>query len=368
MLYPNRIKQIIVYSCYNLYVTIISFVYDLTKLYKLYCRITFVKNTIYGLLGGNSVKWFGLRNIVFIILYITKTGTSETIRKEMKYGKSTLYKYTNHERLKKVSSYKPKHIKPLTDSDFGHYIAGLIDGDGNFSKGNFNIAFAESDIKLANYIKSRLKFGTVKKVKNKKAILFILTKKEGIQKVVNLVNGKLRVPFKMECIKKYLINHYKKEPFHIVYPLSLNKDNDLNNHWFAGFADADASFQIKILNRKTNTSIRTEIRLNFQVDQKTSHLLKCIQNAFGGYIGYRATNDTYYYGSTSFGSARKLIQYFDRYHLLSSKYINYILWRKAYLLVQEGKHLTSDGVFKIKKWKSYINRNNLVNNANIDNE
>jgi intein/homing endonuclease len=44
----------------------------------------------------------------------------------------------------------------------------------------------------------------------------------------------------------------------------LNMNKDLKNHWLAGFSDADASFQIKILNR----SRRDEVRLNFQIDQK----------------------------------------------------------------------------------------------------
>jgi len=45
---------------------------------------------------------------------------------------------------------------------------------------------------------------------------------------------------------------------------------------------------------------------------------------FGGNIGYRKTQDTYYYGSTSFGSAKKVIEYFDNFHLLSSKHVNYL--------------------------------------------
>jgi hypothetical protein len=48
---------------------------------------------------------------------------------------------------------------------------------------------------------------------------------------------------------------------------------------------------------------------------------------------------TYYYSSTSFGSARKAINYLDKYHMLSSKHINYIKWRKVYHLVQEKNTL-----------------------------
>jgi hypothetical protein len=90
----------------------------------------------------------------------------------------------------------------------------------------------------------------------------------------------------------------------------------------SGFADADASFQIKIIN-KVNRK-KPEIRLNFQIDQKNKDILIQIKNYLGGNIGYRTSQDTYYYGSTNFGSAKKVIDYFDRFHLLSSKHINYL--------------------------------------------
>jgi hypothetical protein len=69
---------------------------------------------------------------------------------------------------------------------------------------------------------------------------------------------------------------------------------------------------------------KPEIRLNFQIDQKDNNILLQIKEVFGGNIGYRKNQDTYYYGSTSFGSAKKVISYFDNFHLQSSKYNNYL--------------------------------------------
>jgi hypothetical protein len=89
--------------------------------------------------------------------------------------------------------------------------------------------------------------------------------------------------------------------------------------------------------------------------------LKLIKDFFGGNIGYRKSQDTYYYGSTSFGSAKKVINYFDHYHLQSTKHINYLKWRKAYLLIQDKKHLTGSGINKIIKLKNSMNRLNEDN-------
>jgi hypothetical protein len=72
------------------------------------------------------------------------------------------------------------------------------------------------------------------------------------------------------------------------------------------------------------TRNKPEIRLNFQIDQKSDLLLKVIKQYLGGNIGYRKFQNTYYYGSTSFGSAIKVIEYFDKYHLQSRKHISYL--------------------------------------------
>lgn len=101
---------------------------------------------------------------------------------------------------------------------------------------------------------------------------------------------------------------------------SLNYDINLNKFLLSGFADADASFQIKVINRNN----RIEVRLNFQIDQKKKDLLVLIKNFLGGNIGYIQKQDTFYYGSTSFGYAKKVIKYFDKFPLLSTKHINYL--------------------------------------------
>ena len=81
-----------------------------------------------------------------------------------------------------------------------------------------------------------------------------------------------------------------------------------------------------------------------------------IKDFLGGNIGYRKSQDTYYYGSTSFGSARKVVNYFDEYHLQSSKHLNYLKWRKAYLLIQNKEHLNDQGFKQIIKLKNTMNR------------
>ena len=240
------------------------------------------------------------------ILNITD-GTSETIRNGI---------VVNSEHVKHISNHVPKHLKPLHDQQLGHYLAGLIDGDGHFSKiQQLVIVFSFPVAFLSYYLKEKLGYGNVKKVKHKNAYLLIVSRKQGMLKVLNLINGKLRTQHRFNQVINNILNHNRYKDLNIDF--SINSSNNFNNHWLAGFSDA--SFQIKII-----TKDKTDIRLNYQIDQKNNILLNEIKQYIGGYIGYRKSQDTYYYNSTSFGSAKKVISYFDKFNLQSRKYISYL--------------------------------------------
>ena len=277
------------------------------------------------------------------ILLNTNVGTSETLRNETKQT----------EKMKLISNHVPTHLKPVNDSHLGHYLAGLIDGVGHFSsKQQLVIVFNFLDSSLAYFLKKEIGHGTIHKVKDKNAIILVVASIKGMERVINLVNGKLRTNKKLHQIEKNILRNNKFKDFSNIINLSLNTDKNLDNLWLAGFSDADASFQIKLITRNNHT----EVRLNFQIDQKENNLLILIREYLGGNISFRKNQDTYYYGSTSFGSAKKVINYFDHYHLLSSKHINFLKWRKAYIIIQDKGHLTKIGLDKIKKLKSTMNR------------
>lgn len=277
------------------------------------------------------------------ILYITD-GTSETVRDGI---------VVNSEHVKHISQHVHKHMKPLNNEQLGHYLAGLIDGDGHFSKiQQLVLVFSSPDAFLAYYLKNKLGYGNVKKVKDKNAYLLIISKKEGILKVLDLINGKLRTKHRFDQVINNVLNHTKYKDLDINF--TMNTSNNLYNHWLAGFSDADGSFQIKITNRITRS--KPEIRLNFQIDQKNNIILNLIRNFLGGNIGYRKSQETYYYGSTSFGSAMKVTDYFDKFNLQSRKHISYLRWRKVYTLIQNKEHLTEKGLVKILIIKDLLNR------------
>lgn len=277
-------------------------------------------------------------------IFNIKNGTSETLRSGIA---------VRSEQVKSVSEHVPKHVKPLNNEQFGHYLAGLIDGDGHFSKiQQLVLVFSTPDAFLAYYVKQKLGYGTIKKVKDKNAYLLTVSNKNGLLSVLNLINGKIRTQHRFNQVINNVLSNIKYNDLDKKF--TINSTTDLNNHWLAGFSDADASFQIKVINREARD--KQEIRLNYQIDQKHNILLNIIKDYLGGNIGYIKSQDTYYYGSTSFGSAKKVIQYFDKFNLQSSKHISFLKWRKVYILILCKKHLTEQGLDRILKIKSSINK------------
>ena len=138
-------------------------------------------------------------------------------------------------------------MKPISDTEFGHYLAGLIDGDGHFSKTpQLVVVFNELDASLSYYIKGKIGYGNVYKVKNKKSVILLISKQLGIRTVLNLINGIIRSQNKLDQIK----NNILLNPYFKTFTLfSVNTEINLNNHWFSGFFYAEDSFQINFIKR-----------------------------------------------------------------------------------------------------------------------
>jgi len=287
-----------------------------------------------------KLKW---RSISAGNIYNFSNGTSETLRNEIVVK-------TEKENIKPVSVHVPKHLKPVTEDQFGHYLAGFIDGNGIFnSKQQLLIVFHSLDASLAYYLKKILGFGSVKKFKDKNAFILFINTQKGLERVIDLINGKIRTDNIFNQISNNILNHNNYFELKKRLSLKLNTNKDLKNHWLVGFSDAQANFQIKVV----DCNNRVEIKLNFKIDQIKDNLLLLIKDFLGGNIKY--INDSYSYESSNFGSAKNVINYFDKFHLLTSKHINFLKWRKSYLIIQKRDHLNKDGIEKIIKFKNTMN-------------
>lgn len=127
---------------------------------------------------------------------------------------------------------------------FNAWLAGVIDGDGNFdlrragTKGTglvlkaIRIKFHIRDIKILNIIQNNLHFGRIKHLNNNTYCMFIVSTKQEMALIINMINGLIRLKvdsFKKACDSlniEYIEPNYNIEPY---------------DPYFSGLIDTDGS-------------------------------------------------------------------------------------------------------------------------------
>lgn len=71
------------------------------------------------------------------------------------------------------------------------------------------------------------------------------------------------------------------------------------------------------------------------------------------------SNNVIYLRVTSIKDLKKIIDHFDTYPLITYKYKDFLLFKKAYSLILEKSHLTTEGIEKLVSIKASMNNNTL---------
>ncbi|KAM4054277.1 LAGLIDADG endonuclease (mitochondrion) [Hirsutella rhossiliensis] len=256
----------------------------------------------------------------------------------MAITKNTYDKYTN---LPWISDHLSKYRTNLTDEELGYFLAGLIEGIGWFDKKQLHIVFKQSDVSLAYYIRKQIGYGSIDKIDDKKAVRYICKDKKGLFIILSLINGKFVTESKYNQLIRQ--NYSKYFNIRILPPL---KRLFLDNFWLAGFTQADGCFYINIVKSPTNET-GYSVRLEYSIKQKDKLPLELLHDHLKTGNITQDGSGIWYYKSSDFNTAARLINYFDKYHVFGGKYVNFIKFRKVYRMIREGKHLQSKGIKKI---------------------
>ena len=300
------------------------------------------------LYAGNSLLSSPLVFIALgtIYLYFTRQSAGNFFCFSTMAKAATKNTYNKWFELPKISEHVPIHNSNLNDEELGYFLAGLIEGDGWFGKKELHIVFSENDTSLAYLIKKRIGHGNIYKIKDKKAVRYICKNKKGLYIILSLINGKFVSNYKYE----QLIKHNYSEDFNInILPPLMSLS--LDNYWLAGFTQADGCFHISVVKSKTHKAGHS-IRLEFSLKQNDVLPLRLLYNELemGNLSQYHT--GVWCYKSTGYKTAAHLINYFDKYNIFAGKYVDYIKFRKVYIMITEGKHLEEKGIKKIKSISS----------------
>lgn len=290
-----------------------------------------------------------------------------------------------------------------------HWVTGFVDAEGCFSviieipesskwkvRISFEINLHEKDKYILYKIQSFFGVGAVYHRPDRKKSVYRVTNVSYIKKVIipHFVNyplvSKKGIDFLLwSKVVEIILNkdHLTKEGFLKIlsYYASINKGvskkvlniypniirsdipviglpENLNPQWVSGFTAGDGGFSVYVRPAK-DYLLGEKVYCRFHIAQhsKDLELMKLFIKFFGyGKVDVRSNTSTprcdYIVQDTSF-LVNKIISHFDLYPLLNLKHQDFLCFRKALLLIKEKKHLTKEGLDKIKSLNLQMNSN-----------
>lgn len=105
------------------------------------------------------------------------------------------------------------------------------------------------------------------------------------------------------------------------------------------------------------TTLPLSARLYFQIElhRKDEAILESIQSALGVGKIYRTRSDSSMLQVSSFKDMPAVIDFFDKYPLITQKLADYLLFKQAYEMIKNKEHLTLEGLSKLVGIKASLN-------------
>lgn len=128
--------------------------------------------------------------------------------------------------------------------------------------------------------------------------------------------------------------------------------------WFiTGFSDAEASFIVSIYKNTSNIlGWRISLAFTIHIHNKDIALLETIKNTLGVGIVRLDSPTTAVFRVNSLSELQIIIEFFDKYPLVSEKYSDFLLFKNCYKILKNQEHLTLKGFKEILALKSVLNK------------
>ena len=122
----------------------------------------------------------------------------------------------------------------------------------------------------------------------------------------------------------------------------------LSNEWISGFVDGEGCFHISVL-KHSDTSVGYRVFPEFTVVQyeRDKQILFALKEFFKCGVVRRDRGDRWCYRVRKLSNLNTLCLFFDKHKLKTKKRIDYIRFRRIIDKMNNGEHLTPDGIRKI---------------------
>lgn len=136
-----------------------------------------------------------------------------------------------------------------------------------------------------------------------------------------------------------------------------NQQERLDSKWIVGFVDGEGCFHVSI-NKLQKMTLHCQVLPEFRVvqHQRDEKILYKIQRYFGFGKVTRNHDDRKEFRVRGIKNLNKIVKFFKKYPLKTSKQKNFELFSEIIQLMNKKKHLTKEGLQKIAKLSSQMNR------------
>lgn len=147
----------------------------------------------------------------------------------------------------------------------------------------------------------------------------------------------------------------------VRYYSNLSINSKLPPYVLTGLVDAEGCFRISRLNNKNfkedNSNLLFKTRLYFQLSlhKKDENILELLKDSLKVGKIYKSRPELYELQVFSKKYIKLIIEFFDKYPLITQKYGDYELFKKAYELINNKQYLTNDGLLKLIALKASSN-------------
>ena len=238
----------------------------------------------------------------------------------------------------------------VKDLKFRQWIAGVIDGDGNFhisKKGYVELSVVMEARDIACLYKLKQRYGgSVKATSHARAIRFRLHHMAGIQQVIKDVNGLIQNPVRYLQLKKVCI----------IYNIDVlpSVQLDYNSAYLSGLFDSDGSVYYN----------KQSMQVFITVSQKGRELLGILVPVFGGVVRPSNKNATAFKWTVS--KKQDILNLIDNYfhwnNCVSAKNKKFGLVKQFYYLASIGALKAPEDSVLGKSFSQFVDRWEATNN------
>jgi hypothetical protein len=139
--------------------------------------------------------------------------------------------------------------------------------------------------------------------------------------------------------------------------LKIIKLNPARGNFVTGFVDAEGCFMIAIRkNNKCLTGYSVQVVFQIELHKKDRAILVFIQLIWGvGILTDKKTRDTVNFTVSRLRDLKVVIDHFEKYPLITKKWADYQLLKRAFDIIESKEHLTIEGFKKLVAIRASMN-------------